>query len=334
MTARDTVAFIVPLFNEEEVLPILIESIEDFRAEHPEVVQVVLIDDGSRDATAALARSLTAGLPGYLLLQFSRNFGHQIAITAGMDVVDADAAVIMDADLQDPLPVVGKMIAKWREGYDVVYGIRKERHGETRWKRTATYFFYRFFHRMSDVDVPLDAGDFRLVSRPVLEAYRKIHEQQPYVRGLIAWLGFNQTGISYERPARAAGATKYPLRKLWQLATYGLTAFSDKPLRYAVGLGFIVSFLSVLGLIWVVVDKFVFGVPVGWASLIFAAFFFGGLQLFFLGIVGAYLARVYEEVKARPRYVLRGRWESEGQHREHRSVSAVGLEKNPQLPER
>lgn len=315
MSARETVAFVIPLYNEEDVFPVLFEEIEAYRRDHPEVVQVVFVDDGSRDATAALVRRLTADRPGYVLLQFSRNFGHQVAITAGMNFVDTDAAVVMDADLQDPLWVVTEMVERWREGYDVVYGIRERREGETGWKRAATYLFYRFFQRMTDIDAPLDTGDFRLVSRAVLDAYRRIQEQQPYVRGLISWLGFNQTGVRYVRPARAAGATKYPLRKLWQLATDGLTSFSDKPLRYAAGIGVMTSLGAVLGLVWVVIDKLVFGVPTGWASLIFAAFFFGGLQLFFLGVVGAYLARVYEEVKARPRYVVRDVWHSAADRR-------------------
>ena len=308
--ARETVAFVIPLYNEEDVLPVLFEALEGYRREHPEVVQVVFVDDGSRDRTAALVRSLTDGRPGYVLLRFSRNFGHQIAITAGMEAADADAVVVMDADLQDPLWVVTEMVAKWREGYDVVYGVRERREGEHGWKRVATYVFYRFFRHMTDVDAPLDTGDFRLVSREVLDAFRRIREQQPFVRGLVAWLGFNQTGIRYVRPARAAGETKYPLRKLIRLALDGVTSFSDRPLRYAAGIGFLSSFVAVLGLVWVVVDKLVFGVPPGWASLFFAALFFGGLQLFFLGIVGTYLARVYEEVKSRPRYVLRDVWTS------------------------
>ncbi len=311
MLERNTVAVVVPLYNEEAVVPLLIEEIEAYRVTHPEITQVVLIDDGSRDATAADVRRLAAGKEGYVLLRFSRNFGHQIAITAGLEVVEADAAIIMDADLQDPFWVVTKMIEKWRDGYDVVYGVREEREGETVFKRAATHLFYRFFKRMSDVEAPLDTGDFRLISREVLDAFNKLQERQPFVRGLIAWLGFTQTGIRYARPARVAGKTKYPLKKLWRLATDGITSFSDKPLWYAVGIGMGLSLLSVLGLIWVLVDKFVYGVPVGWASLIFAAFFFGGVQLFFLGIVGAYLARVYEEVKSRPRYILKERWSSD-----------------------
>lgn len=318
--SRETVAFIIPLYNEEAVLPLLVEALEAYRAEHPEVVQVVFIDDGSRDRTAALVRELTGSLDGYVLLAFSRNFGHQLAVTAGMEFVETDAAVIMDADLQDPLSVVTEMVEKWREGYDVVYGIRKHREGETLFKRTATKLFYRLFRHLSDTDAPLDTGDFRLVSRPVLDAFRQMQEQQPYVRGLISWIGFNQTGIEYTRPARAAGETKYPFRKLLKLATDGLFSFSDRPLRYAVRLGLLVSALSVLGLLWVLIDKYIIGVEVvGWASIVFALFFFGGLQLFFLGIVGAYLARVYEEVKARPRYLMRGTWTSEAQPDPHLS---------------
>lgn len=313
---RETVAFVIPLYDEEDVLPVLLDELEAYRREHPEVTEVVFVDDGSRDGTAALVRRLTEGRPGYVLLRFSRNFGHQLAITAGMEAVTADAAVVMDADLQDPLWVVTEMIAKWREGYDVVYGVRQRREGERGWKRAATFVFYRFFRHMTDVDAPLDTGDFRLVSREVLDAYRRIQEQQPFVRGLIAWLGFNQIGIPYVRPARAAGGTKYPFRKLMRLALAGITSFSDRPLRYAAGLGFFFSLVAVCGLVWVVVDKLVFGVPAGWASLLFTVFFFGGVQLLFLGVAGAYLARIYDEVKARPRYVLREAWQSEGRNAE------------------
>ncbi len=322
---RNTVAIVIPLYNEEAVVPLLIEELEAYRSEHPDVVEVVLVDDGSRDATAERVRDLTAGQPGYKLLRFSRNFGHQIAITAGLEFVEADAAVIMDADLQDPFWIVSEMVEKWRDGYDVVYGIREEREGETIFRRAATFVFYRFFKQMSDIEAPLDTGDFRLISREVLDAFNALKERQPFVRGLVAWLGYNQIGIRYARPKRAAGRTKYPFRKLWSLATTGITSFSDKPLWYAATVGIGLSMLSVVGLVWVLVDKYVFGVPVtGWASLIFAAFFFGGVQLFFLGIVGAYLARVYEEVKSRPRYVMKEMWTSESGKRRLMATGAHG----------
>ncbi len=311
---RRTVALVVPLYNEEAVAPLLIGEIEAFRGEHPEVVEVILVDDGSRDGTVDKVRTLAAGRPGYVLAQFSRNFGHQIAITAGMEFVTADAAIIMDADLQDPLSVAARMIDKWREGYDVVYGLREEREGETVFKRTAAWLFYRFFNHMTDVQAPRDTGDFRLVSRPVLDAYRRLGESQPFVRGLVAWLGFEQTGIRYRRPPRAAGKAKYSFRKSLRLAVDSITSFSQKPLWYAVGIGMTISLLSMVGIAWALLQKYVFGgVVPGWTSLIFAAFFFGGVQLFFLGVTGAYLARVYEEVKGRPRYLLRDVWRSKGE---------------------
>lgn len=308
---RETVAFVIPLYNEETVFPLLFQEIAAYRAEHPEVSQVIFIDDGSQDQTAALVRELTVDQSGYILLRFSRNFGHQVAITAGMHFVEADAAVVLDGDLQDPLWVVTKMIAKWREGYDVVYGIRKKREGEPLLRRAAMRVFYRFFQRITDINAPLDAGDFRLVSRRVLDAYATLHERQPYVRGLISWVGFNQTGVAYERPARAAGETKYPYRKLIKLALDGITSFSYKPLELAVRVGLMLSGLSMLGVIWVIAVKLMASdlLP-GWASIVFIGFFFGGLQLFFTGILGTYLARVYEEVKGRPRYIIQEQWRS------------------------
>lgn len=315
-----TVSLIIPLYNEEDVIPILIPEIEHFRAVRDEDVFVIFIDDGSTDRTARLVRSLTDGHSGYTLISFSRNFGHQLAVTAGLELARTDAAIIMDADLQDPLSVAGQMIDKWQEGFDVVYGIRCEREGSSFLHRWSARLFYRFFKRFSDVDAPLDAGDFRLLSRPVMEAYRRFGEQQPYVRGLIAWLGFNQIGLEYDRPVRVAGQSKYPWRRLINLAFDGIASFSSKPLRYAVRLGLLVSGLSFLGLIWVLVVKYLISTsdPPGWASLIFIGFLFGGLQLFFLGVVGSYVARVYDEVKARPRFVIKETYQS-GSRREHSS---------------
>ncbi|HYE59265.1 MAG TPA: glycosyltransferase family 2 protein [Rhodothermales bacterium] len=314
---RETVALVIPLFNEEAVLPLLIEEVERFRVARPEVTQVVLVDDGSRDATLALARRLTDGRPGYVLVAFARNFGHQLAVTAGLHVADADAAIILDADLQDPLDVAGQMIDRWREGYDVVYGVRETRDGESAFKKLTAAAFYRFFRWATDLEMPLDTGDFRLMSRRMIEAYRQLHEQQPFVRGLISWLGFNQVGLPYRRAARAAGETKYPLKKMLRFAMTGLTAFSDKPLRMAVWLGFGSAALAAGGIVWVLVVRLFLerAVP-GWASTVLPAFFFGGVQLFFLGILGLYLGRVFDEVRGRPRYVVRETWESEARRAE------------------
>jgi polyisoprenyl-phosphate glycosyltransferase len=307
--SRETVALVIPLYNEEVVLPTLVSQIELFRSEHPEVSQIVLVDDGSRDNTAALARKLVSDLSGYVLVCFSRNFGHQLAVTAGMHFATTDAAVILDADLQDPLPVVSSMIQKWRAGFDVVYGVRRQRDGDSFLQRVTARVFYRVFRRVTDVDAPLDTGDFRLVSRVVLDAYEKLGEQQPYVRGLISWLGFNQTGVEYDRAPRTGGVSKYAWRDRLRLAMDGIASFSGRPLRFAVRLGLVVSVLSVLGLLWVLVARLGTDTTVpGWASILFVGFFFGGIQIFFLGVVGSYVARVYDEVKGRPRYMVREVW--------------------------
>lgn len=313
---RRTVSLVFPLFNEEERLPGLVSEVEAFRTLHPDVVEVVLVDDGSTDRTAELAKRLTSGRPGWVLVRFSRNFGHQPAVTAGLHLATGDAAVILDADGQDPLEVVSTMIQRWREGYDVVFGVRRTRDADSWLQRMTARWFYRFFQRFTEVHAPVDAGDFRLVSRSVIEAYKGLEEQQPYVRGLIAWLGFNQVGVEYDRPARVAGESKYAWRDRFRLALDGLASFSGRPLRYAVRIGVTTSFLAVVGILWVLVSKWTGSTVPGWASLTFVAFFFGGLQLFFLGVVGSYVARVYEEVKGRPRFVVRERWTSGGIPRE------------------
>jgi len=310
---RETLALVVPLFNERDVLPALVREIESFRAGRPMVDQVILVDDGSTDRTADIARALADERPGYVLIRLSRNFGHQLAVTAGLHFVTSDAAVVLDADLQDPLYVIDRMVERWKDGFDVVHGIRRTRKADSLLQRLTAGVYYRLFRRITGVDAPVDAGDFRLMSRAVLDAYRGLEEQQPYVRGLVAWLGFNQTGVEYDRPPRAAGRSKYAWRDRFRLGMDGLASFSGRPLRYAVRLGVAVSMLAFAGLLWVLVQKlFLGGTVPGWASLTFLGFFFGGVQLFFLGVVGSYLARVYEEVKGRPRYVIREAWRSDG----------------------
>ena len=308
---RTKLSLVVPLYNEEDALPTLVREIEAFRSTRDYITEVVLVDDGSSDQSAAVIRRLTMGLPGYVVIHFSRNFGHQLAITAGLELVTTDAAVVLDADLQDPLDVIDQMVVHWREGYDDVYGIRRSRQGEGAVKRGLAHAFYVFFRRFTGLDAPVDVGDFRLMSRKVIDAYKHIQEQQPYVRGLISWLGFNQIGVEYDRPPRTAGGTKYTFRKMAHLASSGLTSFSNRPLRYAIRAGVLISGLSFLGLIWAVTTKLLYPDTIsGWASLIFVGFFFGGVQLLFLGVVGAYVGRVYDEVKRRPRFVVRDVWTS------------------------
>ena len=307
-----SVALILPVYNEKEVLPLLLPAIEAYRTKRPEITQVIFIDDGSTDGSPEIIRKETEGRKGYVLLQLTRNFGHQLAITAGIQAVSTDAAVILDADMQDPLEVIGRMIDTWKEGYDVVYAVRKRREGEKSYKHAAAHVFYRFFRWISDLDMPLDTGDFRLISREVIDTYNRIGEQQPFIRGIISWLGFNQKGIEYIRAPRAAGKSKYTFSKLLKLALSGITSFSEKPLRIATRLGFAFALLSLLGIVVFVVLHVMQGNVLSINRLLMlAGFFFGGIQLLFLGIIGIYLLRVYEQVKGRPRYVVRSNWHSD-----------------------
>ena len=310
-TNPETITLVIPLYNEEEMLPILIKELESFKQQRSEIKEIVFINDGSKDSTEKLAHALIQGIEGYKLISFSRNFGHQIAVTAGLDFVDSDAAIIMDADLQDPLEVVGQMIDKWREGYDVVYGIREERKGENIFKKATAKLFYRLFRWITDLDIPLDTGDFRLVSKKVIEAYKQVSEQQPFVRGLITWLGYNQVGIIYQRHSRVAGTTKYPLAKMTRLALNAITSFSDKPLRIATQVGTWLSILAFIGIIWVLFVRLFMDTAVpGWASSLLVILFLGGVQIIFLGVIGAYLIRIYAEVRQRPRYLVKDIWKS------------------------
>ncbi len=309
--SRESVSLVFPVYNEIEVLPELLQALEDFRATRPEIKQVVMVDDGSKDGSAEFIREKTKGLAGYDLVQLSRNFGHQLAITAGVAHVTSDAAVILDADLQDPLEVVDRMIDKWREGYEVVYGIRSKREGESIFKKFIAAGFYRFFQWMADIDMPLDTGDFRLISRKVIDTYNKIGDHQPFIRGLVTWMGFEQIGIEYVRAPRAAGESKYTFGKLLGLAMSGLTSFSEKPLKLATRFGFVSTALSILGILFYLS---IVGLTAKTLSattlLMFSGFFFGSVQLLFLGIIGIYLIRVYGEVKGRPRYIVRSHWRS------------------------
>lgn len=309
---RETVSLVIPLYNEEEMIPLLIKELELFKKATPELKEVVFINDGSIDQTKFLLKKNVRDIEGYKLIDFSRNFGHQIAVTAGLDFVESDSAVIIDADLQDPLPVVNEMILKWKEGFDVVYGIRTNREGESFFKKVTSKWFYRFFRWITDLDIPIDTGDFRLISKEVIEAYKQVSEQQPFVRGVVSWLGYNQIGIEYERKSRMAGSTKYPFKKMMKLAINAITSFSDKPLRIATQVGLWTSFLAFLGIIWALVAKFFMNTTVpGWTSSLMIILFLGGVQIIFLGVIGTYLTRIYAEVRNRPRYLVKEIWKSD-----------------------
>jgi polyisoprenyl-phosphate glycosyltransferase len=268
-------------------------------------VEAILVDDGSRDHTYERMVEATCEDPRFRLIKLSRNFGHQIALTAGVDLAAGDAVIVMDADLQDPPELILELAARWREGYDVVYAVREAREGETRFKRATANAFYRAFNRISDVEVPVDVGDFRLVDRRALDVFSQMRESNRFVRGMFSWIGLSQTGVVYRRQERFAGETKYPLRKMLRFAMTGVISFSSAPLRAALNLGFFVSILSFAILVWSLIVKLsgLFEVP-GWTSIVMVVSFIGGIQLVVLGVIGEYIADIHAEVKGRPLYVI------------------------------
>lgn len=297
---------VVPLFNEEEVLPEMIRRLTSVMEGIGEPFEVILVNDGSRDGTMRIVREVCAADPRFKLLSFSRNFGHQTAITAGMDHAAGRAVVVIDADLQDPPEVIAEMAARWREGYEVVYGRRLTRRGESAFKRLSARAFYRILHGLSTVDIPVDVGDFRLIDAKVRDALLAVPEHNRYVRGLISWLGFRQTDVAYEREKRFAGVTKYPLRKMIRLAADGITSFSYKPLKAGITIGLGLSVFALLFAVFIFISRlagWVFMEP-GWASMMCVMLFFFGVVLIMLGIIGEYIARIFEEVKGRPLYIV------------------------------
>ncbi|HZR09923.1 MAG TPA: glycosyltransferase family 2 protein [Myxococcales bacterium] len=298
-------SLVLPIYNEEAVIPELHARLQRFLPRLGLETEVVFVDDGSRDRSLELLRGIAASEPRYRVLSFARNFGHQAAITAGLDHARGEAIVVMDADLQDPPEVVLEMVAKWRDGFDVVYGKRRSREGETWLKLLTAKWFYRIFAAMIPIEVPLDTGDFRLMSRRIVTVLRELRETHRFVRGLVAWLGFKQTAVLYDRPARFAGETKFPLRKMLRFAIDGITSFSVLPLRFATYLGMLISIASVGVAIWAVLARFVFHVTVpGWTTVIVLVSLLAAVQLIMIGILGEYIGRIYEQVKKRPLYVV------------------------------
>jgi glycosyltransferase involved in cell wall biosynthesis len=303
--SRPTLSVVIPVFNEEETIPELDRRLRSFLADLGVTWEVVFVDDGSRDGSTKMLQSLAEQESRYRLISFSRNFGHQIAITAGMDRAEGEAVVVMDADLQDPPEVVRAMLDKWRAGADIVYAIRARRLGETWFKRITAAIFYRMFRAMLGFEVALDAGDFRLMSRQVVLTLRSLRERHRFIRGLVGWVGFRQASVSYTRQERFAGVTKYPLRKMLRFAFDGITSFSTLPLRMATWLGALAALLA-MGLgawaFWVKVQG-VSAVP-GWTTIMILVALGSSVQLLVIGILGAYVGRIYEEVQRRPLYAV------------------------------
>jgi dolichol-phosphate mannosyltransferase len=302
---RPTLSLVLPIYNEEEVIPELHRQLQTFVMQLGLPVEVVFVNDGSRDRSMELLREIAAQDPRYRVIAFARNFGHQTAITAGVDYARGEAVVVMDADLQDPPEVVLEMVRKWREGFDVVYGRRRGRQGETWFKLVTARWFYRIFAAMIPIEVPLDTGDFRLMSRKVVVALRELREAHRFVRGMVAWVGFNQTEVLYDRPGRFAGETKYPLRKMLRFALDGITSFSILPLRFSTYLGMLTSTGSIGVILYALLSKYVYRQAVaGWTALVIIVTLFSSVQLLMIGILGEYVGRIYEEVKRRPLYVV------------------------------
>lgn len=302
--AEPTYSVVVPVHDEEETLPALHARLSDVLTELAGRSEIILVDDGSRDRSFEVMLALHEQDRRVKLARLSRNFGHQAAISAGLDLASGDAVVVMDADLQHPPEVIPELVARWREGYEVVYGVMSERESETRTKRLAARWFYRLLARLSDIDVPAAAGDFRLVDRKVLDAFKAMREQNRYVRGMFSWLGFRQIGVEYVCPPRFAGSSKYTLRRMVRFARDGILSFSNVPLRLMLKVGFVVSIVAVLSGIAAIVAKLTgHGVP-GYASIIVSVSVLGGVQLLVLGVIGEYIARIHDEVRERPLYVF------------------------------
>ncbi|MDF7807328.1 glycosyltransferase family 2 protein [Pontiellaceae bacterium B12219] len=302
------VSVIVPFLNEQENLPVLYERCAKVFQSLEEDLEFVFIDDGSNDGSLPWVLQAAATDPRVKYIQLSRNFGHQRAITAGMNLCTGDAAVIIDADLQDPPETIADMIVKWKEGYDVVHAVRSERKGETGLKKFLAHVFYRVMSKMTEVQMTVDAGDFRLLSRKALDALNSMPEQHRYMRGLASWIGFNQTTVEYVRDARLAGVTKYPLIKSIGLALNAITSFSGTPLRFIFYLGGLLCTLSIgIGIYLFIVWNFIQTSPAhaGTTYLTLAIFFVSGLQMFCMGILGQYLRRVFDEIKERPLYLIK-----------------------------
>ncbi len=299
-------SFVIPVFDEEETLPELHSRLAAVIDGLDGEAEILFVDDGSRDHSVELLLDLRRADPRVKVIRLARNFGHQVAISAGLDFALGDAVIVIDADLQDPPELVPELVARWREGYDVVFAVRRARDGEPWLKRTTANGFYRVLRRLAEVDMPLDTGDFRLVDRGALDAFRSMRERNRYVRGMFSWIGYRQTGVEYTRAERYAGRPKYSFRKSFRLAMNAIVSFSDAPLRLALVVGFVVSILAFLLGIATAAAKLAgaFVVP-GWASILVAVSFLGGIQLIVLGMMGLYIGRMYEELKARPLYLVR-----------------------------
>jgi glycosyltransferase involved in cell wall biosynthesis len=299
-------SIIAPIYNELDNLTELHRRVVEVMTTLGETWELVLVDDGSTDGSTGSILELAEQDKHIRPVIFARNFGHQVAITAGWDYACGEAVISIDADLQDPPEVIPELISKWRQGYEVVYAVRAEREGETWFKKTTASIFYRIIYRITDVKIPVDSGDFRLLDRKVVDVLKTMRERHRFPRGMSAWVGFRQIGVPYKRAARHAGVTKYPLNKMLKLALNAITGFSYFPLQLATYLGFATAGLAIISIPVVIILRVAgHGAFLGQATTLLAVLFLGGVQLIFLGVLGEYLGRIYDEVKGRPLYIVR-----------------------------
>lgn len=296
-------SIVIPVYNEEESLDELHRRLAGVGAKIEGGWEVIFVNDGSADASIDVLRRLVAADAHVRVVNLSRNFGHQMALTAGLDHAAGDVIVMMDADLQDPPELIPKMIAKWREGFDVVYAVRRKRRGETAFKKATAAAFYRLLRTMTRIEIPVDTGDFRLISRRALDSLKQVRERSRYLRGLFAWIGYRQAPVYYVRAPRFAGETKFPMRRMVRFAIDAITSFSAVPLQFATWLGFFAASVGFLYGLRVLYEAITGGTVAGWASLMVVTLFFGGVQLLTLGILGEYVGRIFDEVKQRPLYL-------------------------------
>ena len=301
-----TYSIIAPIYNERENLPELHRRVTEVMDSTGESWELILVDDGSSDSSSDIIRDLAKKDPHIRPVIFARNFGHQVAVTAGLDYSRGEAVVIIDADLQDPPELILEMAKKWKEGNEVVYAVRVEREGESWFKLWTASLFYRIIYRITDVKIPLDTGDFRLMDRKVVNVMNQMREKHRFLRGMSAWVGFKQVGVEYKRAARVAGETKYPFRKMFKLAVNAVTGFSYFPLQVATYVGFASAVIAILAIPLVIYLRVAGHQQLtGQATTLIAVLFLGGVQLISLGVLGEYIGRLYDEAKGRPLYIVR-----------------------------
>lgn len=306
MTSMGLLSIVVPAYNEQEVLRVFHERLSVVLTKLTEPVEVIYVNDGSSDDTLEVLLSLKENDARVAIIDLSRNFGKEIALTAGLDHASGDAVIVIDADLQDPPELIPEFLQQWREGYDVVYAQRTEREGESALKKATAYVFYRVMQRASRVKIPEDAGDFRLLSRRAVDSLKQLREQHRFMKGLFAWIGYPQKAVTFQREARAAGQTKWNYWRLWNFALEGITSFTTAPLKFATYIGLLTALASFIYAAYIIYKTLAYGDPVrGYPSLMVAVLFLGGVQLFTIGIIGEYLGRMFNETKHRPLYIVK-----------------------------